>query len=234
VGDYLSDSTLNGVFDSANVATDRHHKSVRFLTVKTFFLTVVILCSRLDFHGIMFLSAQRVILALVTAAAFISNAHAATIHFVTTDLPDVTPGEDLWSYEYTVTGRSFLQSEFFDIYFDPALYGTLAPGPPLNAGWDTRILQQPNPVNLPPFDRGIFDSFALVDNPSLAAAFSVSFVYLGTGSPGSQPFEIFAANSNLLESGLTSPAAGAIPEPSSIVLCLLGLAAFGVKFYRNI
>jgi hypothetical protein len=179
------------------------------------------------------LSAHKAVLMLLTGVLIISSASAATIEFVTTDLPDVTPGEDLWSYEYTVAGRTFLQSEFFDIYFDPLLYGTLAPGPVLNAGWDTRVLQQPNPVNLPPFDRGIFDSFALVNNPSLAAAFSVSFVYLGTGSPGSQPFEIFDASANLLESGLTSPAAGAIPEPSSIVLSLLGLAVFGTKLCRT-
>ena len=53
------------------------------------------------------------------------GARAATVQFVVTDLPNVTPGEDLWRYEYIVTGRSFLLSEFFDVYFDPLLYGTL-------------------------------------------------------------------------------------------------------------
>ena len=93
-----------------------------------------------------------------------------------------------------------------------------------------RILQQPNAANLPPFDRGMFDAFALVDNPSVAGTFAVSFVYLGSGSPGAQPFEVFAANSNLLESGLTSPAATAIPEPSTALLSLLGMACYTVRF----
>jgi len=136
----------------------------------------------------------------------------------------------LWRYDYIVTGHSFLASEFFDVYFDPLLYGTLTAEVSPSADWDVRILQQPNAANLPPFDRGMFDAFALVDNPSVAGTFAVSFVYLGSGSPGAQPFEVFAANSNLLESGLTSPAATAIPEPSTVLLSLLGMACYTVRF----
>lgn len=152
---------------------------------------------------------------------------AARIDFAPTDLVDVTPGEDLWRYDYTVSGPSFQQSEFFDIYFDPSLYAMLTAGPAPNADWDVLILQQPNSANLPPFDVGIFDAFALVGSPSLSGAFSVSFVYLGTGIPGSQVFEIYDADSSLVETGLTTVprAEEVIPEPSTLALLLAGLAA---------
>src|SRR4051812_301262 len=101
------------------------------------------------------LRAQRTVLfsvILVTILCLVSSARATTIEFIPTNLADVTPGQDLWRYDYTVSGRAFLQSEFFDMYFDPQLYRTLTVGSALNANWDVRILQEPNPVNLPPFD----------------------------------------------------------------------------------
>jgi hypothetical protein len=175
----------------------------------------------------------RVVFLVVTCALllFITAAHGATIEFIATNLSDTTPGEDLWRYDYKVQG-TFAQSQFFDIYFDPLLYGPLTAGPAPNSDWDAAILQQPNPANLPPFDRGMFDGFALVNNPSLAGTFSVTFVYLGSGTPGSQPFEVFDADSNLLadESGFTF----VIPEPSTLMLVSsAGLAVIGIRFYRT-
>lgn len=152
-------------------------------------------------------------------------AHAGVISYVATDLADVTPGEDLWRYDYAVGGHSFLQSEFFDIYFAPNLYGELTSASGPNDDWDVAILQQPTPGNLPPFDTGIFDSFALLDNPDVAGLFSVNFVYLGAGTPGAQPFDIFGADSSLLESGTTSRPVSGVPEPSSVALALIGLGA---------
>ena len=78
-------------------------------------------------------------------------AQAEKIAFVATDLVDVTPGEDLWRYDYTVSGsHNFAQFEFFDIFFDPSLYGALSDASAPNGDWDVLILQQPNPINLPP------------------------------------------------------------------------------------
>jgi hypothetical protein len=85
------------------------------------------------------------------------------------------------------------------------------------------ILQQPDPVPLPPFDIGIFDAYALTANPSLAGAFSATFVYLGPGSPGAQPFDIFDASANLLETGFTTVPVAVIPEPSTVSLSLAPL-----------
>jgi hypothetical protein len=149
---------------------------------------------------------------------------ATVIEYVATDLADDVAGEDRWRYDYTVSGRSFLESEFFDILFDPALYRDLAAGPAPNADWDVLILQQPNPANLPPFDAGIFDAFAVVTDPSLAGTFSASFVYLGMGVPGPQVFQVYDAGADLVETGLTRPLAVVpIPEPSTILLTMAGL-----------
>jgi hypothetical protein len=158
---------------------------------------------------------------------------ATTIDYIVTDLADATPGEDLWRYDYAVSGRTFLQSEFFDIYFNASLYGTLTSEPAPSADWDVLILQQPDPTKLQPFDKGIFDAFALTGNPSLSGLFSVAFIYLGTGSPGAQPFDIFDANSNPLETGLTSVPAGVIPEPSTVTLSLIALVGFVMGLHRR-
>ena len=175
------------------------------------------------------------VVALLSWLITVIPARAGTIEYVATNLVDVTPGEDLWRYDYTVGGRAFLQSEFFDIYFAPNLYSSLTAGPAPNADWDVLILQQPNPVNLPPFDTGIFDAFALTDGPSLSGSFSVSFIYLGQGSPGAQAFEIFDAGTvpALLEAGLTTVPGAEIPEPSTAALFLIGLAAWAIHLHRR-
>jgi hypothetical protein len=157
---------------------------------------------------------------------------ATTIAYLPSDLADVTAGEDLWRYDYTVSGRTFLQSEFFDIYFSPSVYASLTAAPAPNPDWDVAILQQPTPGNLPPFDRGMFDAFALAADASLAGTFSVSFVYLGSGTPGAQTFEIFDAGSSLLETGFTT-LTPQIPEPSSVPLSLIGLIGCAIHLRRR-
>lgn len=184
--------------------------------------------------GSFFSKLDKVALVVLVLIAASPSATATKIEFVATNLADVTPGQDLWRYDYAVSGRDFLQSEVFDIYFNPTLYMLLTAGPPANPDWDVLILQQPNPDVLPPFQRGIFDAFSLVTSPSLAGTFSVTFVFLGSGNPGSQMFEIFDADSNPVESGFTSlPGAVIIPEPSTVALCLVGLAAAAIPFRRR-
>jgi hypothetical protein len=92
-------------------------------------------------------------------------------------------GGSSYRYDYSVSGFSFQANQLLDIRFDPSLYSTLskevAP-----AGF-VAILLQPNN---PPGDSGDYKALALVDNPALAGLFSVEWVYLGSGTPGSQPF----------------------------------------------
>ena len=170
----------------------------------------------------------RTVAIAVLLIGLVPDVRGATIAFVATDLTDVVAGEDLWQIEYFVSGRSFLAGEGFDIEFDPLLYGSLQSLPPApSLDWDPLILQQPNPAAFPPFDVGIYDALALVDNASLDAPFVLQVVFLGGagGSPGPQPFTIFDSGFQVVETGSTQ---GAIPEPNPIVLVASGVALFAL------
>ena len=131
-----------------------------------------------------------VILMLLMAlmALPINMVHAISINYQTSNLADTTAGEDLWQYTYTVSDHTFSADTGFTIYFDYALYGAIDPFPTSpNADWDV-LTWDPDP-GIP--DDGAFDAYALFDNASLADPFTVSFVWLGAGTPGSQSFEVY-------------------------------------------
>lgn len=154
---------------------------------------------------------------------FCGVSFATTITYLATDLTDPATGEDLWQYEYTVSDNTFNIGEVFTIWFDLDLYERITPIS-ANAEWDP-IALQPDP-GIP--DDGAYDAEALINNASLSDAFVVSFLWLGSDAPGTQSFEVYDADFNLIESGETAP----IPEPGTIVLLgigLLGLAGFGRK-----
>jgi hypothetical protein len=165
---------------------------------------------------------------LVLANAFVlvlgavgSTANAAPIiEFVATDLADVVPGEDLWQYEYFVSGWLFQPNQGFSVYFDQGLYTNLQSPPSfVNADWDP-ISIQPDPVLT---SDGFYDALALVPNASLASAFMLNFAWLGgpAATPGSQAFTLnefdAAGNLSFLFAGQTIPRA-AVPEPSTLLL----------------
>jgi hypothetical protein len=151
-----------------------------------------------------------------------TGAQATVITFVATDIADTTPGQDLWSYTYSVSGVSFLSGEGFTLYFDPALYASLDLVPAaVNADWDV-LTTQPDAINLPTF--GLYDAMALLDAPSLADPFTVSFVWLGAGAPGSQAYDQYDAGFNAVASGTTVPGTP-VPEPATPLLALAALGA---------
>jgi hypothetical protein len=156
---------------------------------------------------------------LVLVSVFtVGTAQAAMITFQATDLEDVNVGEDLWQYSYTVSAHDFLQDYGFSIYFDPETYANLQdPVPAVNADWDV-ISYQPDP-NVP--FAGWYDALALVDHASLEDPFTINFVWLGDGGPGTQAFDIYDPNWEVSETGTTSP----VPLPSSVVLLMSGLFA---------
>ena len=131
------------------------------------------------------------------------------------DLADTTPGQDLWQYQYVLSGFTFQTGQGFSVFFDPLLYTDLQnPQPSLSPLWSVLAVQPDVILNQP----GFFDSQALVNSPSLTDIFRVDFVWLGQGAPGLQTFNTYAANFSTLSSGST-----VVPEPHALALLSLGV-----------
>ena len=146
----------------------------------------------------------------------VGKTHAIQISYETVNLADTTPGENLWQYSYTVEDYSFDMDYGFTIYFDYLLYSDLEdPAPYVNDDWDP-IVWQPDTA-IP--DDGAYDALALEDVASLADSFDVSFVWLGSDVPGSQFFEVYDPDFNIIRSGETAP----VPEPATLLLVGSGL-----------
>jgi hypothetical protein len=165
------------------------------------------------------------------ALAFGSPLVAATIYYEPVDLPDQVQGDDLWRYNYLVTGFTFNSDQGFTISFDIDRYRDLEI-PPIfaNNDWDVLVFQPDS--NLPA--DGAYDALALVNGASLQATFPVDFIFLGAGQPGSQRFDIsqFDSQGNLvtvLESGFTT----LIPEPGPLLLTFFGLSALYLWSFRK-
>jgi hypothetical protein len=152
-------------------------------------------------------------------------AAATTISFTTANVSG-----DIWQYQYSVTNDSLLGPiDEFTIYFDKNGFSNLnVEASP--AAWDSIAIEPDLEI---PSD-GFFDSLATGSGIAPGATlggFAVSFQYLGLGTPGSQPFQIVdPSDFNVIDSGLTTPAGvtpppPSVPEPGSIALMALGLAA---------
>ena len=154
---------------------------------------------------------KQALLALLLCA--MSAAHAASIGYTATSL-----GGTQWRYDYTVSNTTLaVPIAEFTLFFSVGPYANL-----LNVstapGWDV-LLVQPDPA-IPA--SGYLDALALAGgvNPgATATGFSVTFDYLGAGSPGAQPFSILDPVSFIeLEAGITQPAAIALPSTPWLLL----------------
>lgn len=154
---------------------------------------------------------KQALLALLLCA--MSAAHAASIGYTATAL-----GGTQWRYDYTVSNTTLaVPIAEFTLFFSVGPYANL-----LNVstapGWDV-LLVQPDPA-IPA--SGYLDALALaggVHPGATATGFSVTFDYLGAGSPGAQPFSILDPVSFIeLEAGSTQPAAVALPSTPWLLL----------------
>lgn len=163
---------------------------------------------------------------LCVLCLFGGNAWATTITFTAVDLVNTTPGQDLWQYRYTVNG-SFVAFGGFNLLFDAGLYTLLQdPAPAVNADWTVVVTQPDAGLGT----SGLYTATALTGSPSLADAFTLDFVWLGTGKPGSQPFEVFDDSFSVIEVGRTTVPRGGTPVPAPTTLVLL---ASGLMLLRR-
>jgi hypothetical protein len=147
------------------------------------------------------------------------SAQATTIQSQSIDL-----GSNHYRSVYTVTNDGSLGAPLrgFDLYFDPGLYLeaslTIVTAPPLATDWDQLILGSGVLVS------AAYDAVALaggIPDGASESGFAVEFTWIGPGTPGAQPFEIFDPQTfDVLESGLTTP----IPEASTLSLLAAGTA----------
>ncbi|MGK5045807.1 hypothetical protein ACQ4WP_07900 [Janthinobacterium sp. GB4P2] len=154
---------------------------------------------------------KQALLALLLCA--MSAAHSSSIGYTATSL-----GGTQWRYDYTVSNTTLaIPIEEFTLFFSVGQYANLhnvstAPG------WDV-LLVQPD-VAIPA--SGYLDALALAGGivpGATATGFSVTFDYLGAGSPGAQLFSILDPVSFIeLETGITQPAAVALPSTPWLLL----------------
>lgn len=164
---------------------------------------------------------------LIVLSATPAAADGVSVQYSVTNL-----GSGTWEYDYTLQG-SFLANWGVAVYFPTPGYGE--PITDLGTGgsdWTTFAFQPDPSIPAP----GEFDVVALIDNPSLTSMFGVTFLWSQPGMPGAQAFDLFdfTNGAELISSGTTSPAAPAVPEPSSLLLFLAaGLSCLAVLVARR-
>jgi hypothetical protein len=165
------------------------------------------------------------------AASFLLLAAAQTAAAAISIQYTVVPvGGNVYRYVYSLTNSAGSPAvQLFDILFDASQYlesslQIITPAP-LNTQWQQQILH-----SVPPSIPAAYDALALsggIPAGSTVTGFSVQFTWLGTGTPGPQPFQIFDSSTfALLQSGTTT-ATGQIvgvPAVSPFSLGLLGIA----------
>lgn len=158
---------------------------------------------------------------LLTAAlmslSIVGSGHATRMLYTVESIS----GSD-WRYLYTIDNNTLLQTiDEFTLYFDRTRYANLAvQSSPSN--WDSLVVQPDNTI---PAD-GYFDSLSLLEGIAPGASlsgFSVMFTYLGSDTPGPQPFDIVDASFNVVDSGVSTPVPEPIPEPTTAWLIVGGL-----------
>ena len=173
------------------------------------------------------------VVALV-AAVLSAPAKAVTVKYTATDLTDVVVGQDRWSIDYLVSG-SFVGFGGLNVVYSYAefanLVATTSPDPLV---WT---------VNVTDPDPGLFADGLVSLSPSaditvIDLLFSVEFTWLGTGSPGSQAFEVFddlfavVGNGQTAQAGVTDPN-NSVPEPGTLLMVASALLLLALSRSRR-
>ncbi|WP_020586169.1 PEP-CTERM sorting domain-containing protein [Desulfobacter curvatus] len=137
---------------------------------------------------------------------------ATTITAVATDIENTTLNQDLWEYEFTVSGYDYNTEDGFTIYFDYNSFGAIDPDGVVaapNSDWD---IQTWNPDTSLPDDGG-YDAFALSDDyASFTETFTVQAVLLSNGNTTAWYYETYEAGQW-----------DTVPEPTTALLLGIGL-----------
>ena len=151
-------------------------------------------------------------------------------------------GTNRWQYTYEVQNiNSSIAIEEFSIYFDYGLYANISSESPLWLASDTydptvsqwnEFIWQPSGFTNP----GGYDVLALdsgIEAGQTVSGFSVSFDWLGDGTPNSQLYDILDPEfyEQALCSGCETIARQAvIPAPSALFLTLIGLTILKTRY----
>lgn len=148
-----------------------------------------------------------------------SIAKATTVSFEVSN-----QGGNTWRYDYSVLNDTLgLPLEEFTIFFEAGLFENLqSPQAPVN--WDPIAIQPDG--GLP--DDGFYDAFSFLGGIAAGDSldgFSVQADYLGSGTPGSQFFQVVDPDTfDVLDDGFTSAATTIVPVPAAVWLFASGLA----------
>jgi hypothetical protein len=158
----------------------------------------------------------------------LTGVHAQTISYTATDVSGST-----WDYNYTITNNTKSTIDEFTIFATLGQYSNLSVA--ASPSSFSSIVAQPDPGI--PAD-GYFDAQAISAGLSAGrtlSGFSMQFTYSGSGSPGSQLFNIVDPNTfTTLAAGYTTAAGAATQAPeihfgsvaSAITLLLASLIVF--------
>jgi hypothetical protein len=146
-------------------------------------------------------------------------------------------GRNNYQYDYTVTNDGSLGEDvvidWFAILFDPDFYEEssltiVTPDPPAS-DWDGTILG--SGLLVP----AAYDVLALTSGIAVGESvpgFAVQFNWLGIGKPGTQVFEVYDSDGDVIRTGMTRSVT-TVPEPSTLALLFLGAVVASTTWLRR-
>lgn len=143
----------------------------------------------------------------------------------------VPVGGNVYRYVYSITNNAAqggTSVQLFDILFDTTLYDEpslqIVTPSGLHTQW-SEILLNTVGVDVP----ALYDALSLtggIPPGSTVSGFSVQFTWLGPGTPGSQPFQVYDPNTfQLLQTGQSTAIPSPVPTPATSTVSLLLIAA---------